>query len=136
MPVIDAGSSAVRSRRVHHRPAYTGLADDRAAGSLVRTDVPRRLRPVRRAGQAASATEPAVVLASARRRRHALLWRVRCDPRRAFGLRSVLQAALLPRPSTRDIRVVARGHELPRRVSRRARRAVALRTPPPQALAR
>src|SRR5437870_12168118 len=98
MPVIDAGSSAVRSRRVHHRPAYTGLADDRAAGSLVRTDVPRRLRAVRLAGQPATATEPADRLAPAPRRRHALLWRVRRGTRQALGRRSVLPVALLARP--------------------------------------
>ena len=43
---------------------------------------------------------------------------------------------LLPRASARDLRGLARRHELPRRLPRRADRAVALRAPAPASVAR
>ncbi len=61
-----------------------------------------------------------------------LLRRVRRDPRRPARLRAVLQAALLSRAPARDLRGLARRHELPRRLPRRAGRAVVLRAAPPQ----
>ena len=87
-------------------------------------------------GKLRARQQPAHRLAPARRRRHAVLRRVRRDPRRAARLRAVLQAALLPRAPARDLRGVAGRHELPRRLPRRARRAVAVRARARQALAR
>ena len=95
-----------------------------------------RVRAVRGAGQAARAAEPAHRLASARRRRHAVLRRARRDHRRPAGIRAVLQAALLPRASARDPVDLAGRNELPRRVPWRPGRAPALRAASRQALAR
>ena len=58
------------------------------------------------------------------------------DPRRPSWLRAVLQAALLPRASARDPSGLAGRDELPRRLPRRAHRAVALCAATRQALAR
>src|SRR2546430_5160110 len=104
--VIDAGPPAVRS----------GCLSRRAAGRpLVRADVPRRLRAVRRAGQDSGTAKPAYRLASARRRRYAFLRRLWRHSRRPARLRSVLQTALLPRASARGDRALARRNELSRR---------------------
>src|SRR5947207_15644471 len=125
--VIDAGPPAVRSGCVSYRTA---------GRALVRADVPCRLRTLRRPGQDSSTAESAHRLASARRRRHAFLRRLWSHPRWTARLRSVLQTTLLPRPSDRGVRALARRNELSRRVSRRADCARTFCLPTAQALAR
>ena len=96
----DAHPSRLRSDRHQLRPLPRRRHDARAVRDpLVRAHVPRRVRAGDRARRMRARAEHADRLASRRRRRHALLRRVRRDPRRAPRLRAVLQAALLPRAS-------------------------------------
>src|SRR5689334_17437351 len=115
------GSSEYRSDRLLDRPARR---------ALVRAHVSRRLRRRLVARHAAHRQRHGADHARAIRRL-AISGRARRDPRRAPGLRALLQARLLLAAPARDIRRVAGRHVVSRRAARRDARDGVRRLAPP-----